>query len=70
VARLNAGGFQLLDTQFLTDHLKSLGAYEIPRDHYQKLLAESLEFEADFETVPPEKPLSGTAALELAAPGK
>src|SRR5512143_2422329 len=40
VARLNAGGFQLLDTQFLTDHLKSLGAYEIPREYYQKLLGQ------------------------------
>jgi leucyl/phenylalanyl-tRNA--protein transferase len=70
VARLNAGGFQLLDTQFLTDHLKSLGAYEIPRDHYQRLLAEGLEIEAHFEAVPPEIPLPGTAALDLAGPSK
>jgi leucyl/phenylalanyl-tRNA--protein transferase len=70
VARLNAGGFQLLDTQFLTDHLKSLGAYEIPRAHYQKLLSQGLEGEADFEAIPPGEPLSGAAALALAGPGK
>jgi leucyl/phenylalanyl-tRNA--protein transferase len=70
VARLNAGGFQLLDTQFLTDHLKSLGAYEIPRDHYQQLLAEGLETEADFEALPPEIPLPGATALDLAWPRK
>ena len=35
VARLNAGGFRLLDTQFVTDHLKSFGCLEIPRDDYR-----------------------------------
>ena len=65
-----SGGFQLLDTQFLTDHLKSLGAYEIPREYYQKLLADGLENEADFEAVPPEVPLPGATALKLASPGK
>jgi leucyl/phenylalanyl-tRNA--protein transferase len=70
VARLNAGGFQLLDTQFLTDHLKTLGAYEVPREYYQKLLAEGLEGNADFAAVPPEKPLPGVAALALASPAK
>lgn len=39
VDRLNAGGFQLLDTQFLTDHLASLGGIEIPRDEYEARLA-------------------------------
>lgn len=34
VARLKRGGFQLLDTQFLTPHLASLGAIEIPRARY------------------------------------
>lgn len=68
VARLNAGGFQLLDTQFLTDHLKTLGAYEVPRRHYQKLLADGLEGNADFAAVPPDRPLPGAAALALASP--
>ncbi|KTF69756.1 leucyl/phenylalanyl-tRNA--protein transferase [Sphingomonas sp. HT-1] len=42
VARLQAGGFQLLDCQFITDHLASLGAIEVPRDAYIALLGEAL----------------------------
>ena len=43
VTRLRLGGFQLMDTQYLTDHLASLGGIEIPRAHYRKALAEALE---------------------------
>lgn len=39
VARLGAGGFTLLDCQFLTDHLASLGAVEISRSDYLALLS-------------------------------
>lgn len=42
VARLRVGGFTLLDCQFMTDHLASLGAVEIPRERYLSLLSESL----------------------------
>lgn len=42
VARLKAGGFTLLDCQFQTDHLASLGAIEIPRDDYVALLDSAL----------------------------
>jgi len=70
VARLNAGSFQLLDTQFLTDHLKSLGAYEVPREYYQKLLADGLEGNANFDTIPPQNPLSGATALKLVSPAE
>ncbi len=42
VARLRLGGFTLLDCQFMTDHLASLGAVEIPRDRYLSLLSDSL----------------------------
>src|SRR5262245_49676808 len=38
VARLRAGGYKLLDTQFLTDHLKIFGAVEVSQRHYSKLL--------------------------------
>jgi len=48
VARLNAGGFRLLDTQFLTDHLASLGAIEISRSDYRERLAAALGRPADF----------------------
>jgi leucyl/phenylalanyl-tRNA---protein transferase len=42
VARLRAGGFTLLDCQFMTEHLASLGAVEIARADYMALLADSL----------------------------
>ncbi|OYX50810.1 MAG: leucyl/phenylalanyl-tRNA--protein transferase [Sphingomonas sp. 32-66-10] len=42
VARLRVGGFTLLDCQFMTEHLASLGAVEIPRDDYLSLLSDSL----------------------------
>jgi leucyl/phenylalanyl-tRNA---protein transferase len=42
VARLKAGGFTLLDCQFQTDHLASLGAIEVPRDDYVALLGAAL----------------------------
>ena len=42
VARLKVGGFTLLDCQFQTDHLASMGAVEIPRDAYLSLLSSAL----------------------------
>ena len=48
VARLRAGGFKLLDTQFVTDHLKTFGAVEVPRRQYHKLLEAALGGEGDF----------------------
>jgi leucyl/phenylalanyl-tRNA--protein transferase len=43
VARLRAGGFTLLDCQFMTDHLASLGAIEIPRSTYVGLLSAAVD---------------------------
>jgi leucyl/phenylalanyl-tRNA--protein transferase len=48
VARLRAGGFALLDTQFVTDHLRTFGAIEVPRRQYHKLLEAALSGEGDF----------------------
>jgi len=48
VKRLNARGFILLDTQFLTDHLKTLGAIEIPQADYKQRLAKALNIKAQF----------------------
>lgn len=48
VARLRAGGFILLDTQFVTDHLSQFGATEIPRGAYHALLRDALLTDADF----------------------
>lgn len=42
VARLKAGGFELLDCQFMTDHLRSLGAVEISQARYLSLLEGAL----------------------------
>ncbi|MBL4787170.1 MAG: leucyl/phenylalanyl-tRNA--protein transferase [Cohaesibacteraceae bacterium] len=49
VNRLKAGGFVLLDTQFVTGHLKTFGAIEIPRRDYQRLLETALEKDAVFQ---------------------
>lgn len=48
VERLNAGGFVLLDTQFTTPHLETLGAIEIPRAEYEARLAQAVQVEGDF----------------------
>jgi leucyl/phenylalanyl-tRNA--protein transferase len=42
VARMKTGGFTLLDCQFMTDHLASLGAIEIDKDDYASLLDAAL----------------------------
>ena len=54
VARLKVGGYTLLDCQFQTDHLASLGAIEVPRDDYVSLLSAALG--------------GGVGALALGAP--
>jgi leucyl/phenylalanyl-tRNA--protein transferase len=67
VARLRAGGFLLLDTQFVTDHLKTFGAIEIPRREYHKELEAALVGQADFAALPLSQPVSGTLALDYLA---
>src|SRR5436309_9741433 len=42
VARLKAGNFTLLDCQFMTEHLASLGAISVPRETYVALLSTAL----------------------------
>jgi leucyl/phenylalanyl-tRNA--protein transferase len=64
VARLNAGGFTLLDAQFINDHLRQFGAFEVPRAEYHDMLADALERQADFDKFTSEdKP---EAVLDLA----
>jgi leucyl/phenylalanyl-tRNA--protein transferase len=48
VERLNAGGFRLLDTQFITDHLARFGAVEVSRATYKRLLEAAIAEKADF----------------------
>ncbi len=59
VARLKLGGFVLLDTQFVTDHLKQFGAVEIPARDYLELLEEALKVEAHFYGDPPDGDSTG-----------
>jgi leucyl/phenylalanyl-tRNA--protein transferase len=66
VARLRAGGFTLLDTQFVTEHLQTFGAVEVSRRQYHRMLEAALAHEADFTRIPPQQPLSGADALALA----
>lgn len=42
VRRLQVGGFALLDTQFMTEHLRGIGAIEVPRDEYLAMLEDAL----------------------------
>ena len=65
VARLKLGGFRLLDTQFLTEHLASLGAVEISRADYRRRLAVALAHAADFHSFPPRAPMPGAMALDV-----
>src|SRR5476651_908375 len=63
VARLRAGGYRLLDAQFSTEHLASLGAIEIPRDAFRLRLSEALDVQANFRAWPAETAMSGAEAL-------
>jgi leucyl/phenylalanyl-tRNA--protein transferase len=67
VARLIAGGFELLDTQYVTEHLRSFGAAEVSRRRYRALLDKAIAGEADFRKLPADRPVSGAQALEIIA---
>ena len=56
VARLRRQGFALFDTQFITPHLRSLGAIEIPRRDYHQMLEAALARHASFGPAGPMSP--------------
>jgi leucyl/phenylalanyl-tRNA---protein transferase len=65
-ARLVHGGFTLLDTQFVTDHLKQFGAIEVRRADFQKLLSVALQTQTyckGFHELPSDFPPSGILQL-------
>lgn len=62
VARLRAGGYRLLDAQFMTEHLSQFGAQEIPRAEYRRRLAHALQAEGDFFALQPA--VDGAGALQ------
>ena len=55
-ARLIHGGFTLLDTQFVTDHLKQFGTIEIDKAEFQERLQDAVERVADFARLPNSTP--------------
>ncbi|MDE2577808.1 MAG: leucyl/phenylalanyl-tRNA--protein transferase [Hyphomicrobiales bacterium] len=64
VGRLRAGSYALLDTQFVTPHLASLGAVAVSRAEYRTLLAAAIAQHGDFYRAPRE--MTGAQALALA----
>lgn len=48
VAILRNSGFLLFDTQWITDHLRQFGAFELPRHDYETLLHQALETDTKF----------------------
>jgi leucyl/phenylalanyl-tRNA--protein transferase len=65
VARLKAGHYRLLDTQFVTEHLKSFGAVEVPKRRYHRMLEGALAGDADFGALPVTRPVPGAQALAI-----
>ena len=51
IGRLIAGGFTLLDAQFMTEHLAQFGAEEIPRREYHRRLAQALKTQGGFQAL-------------------
>jgi leucyl/phenylalanyl-tRNA--protein transferase len=68
VARLNFGGFTLLDTQFITPHLASLGAVEISRAAYRRRLRTALQIPGDFKALAPDAAPEAILALARGRP--
>lgn len=68
VARLIGGGFTLLDTQFITDHLARFGAREVPRAIYLGLLDEAMQTRGAVFHCPPER-IEGAMVGLLGATG-
>ena len=68
-ARLRHGGYHLLDTQFVTGHLLTLGAVEMPRKAYHLLLEEALAAQGDFFAWPRGQTVSGIEALDALEQG-
>ena len=63
VARMRLGGYALLDTQFVTNHLAQFGADEIPRDQYKALLAAAVDLPARWLAAPAEMALEAEIKL-------
>ena len=65
VARLRRGGFKLLDTQFVTEHLLQFGAVEVPRRIYKRLLREAIDAPADWCAWPCDTAVPGAEVVRI-----
>jgi leucyl/phenylalanyl-tRNA--protein transferase len=65
VARLRAGHYRLLDTQYVTDHLKTFGAVEVAKRRYHKMLEDAIAGDGDFAALDTDRPISGVEALRI-----
>ncbi len=64
-ARLIPGGFTLLDTQFVTDHLRQFGTIEVDRETFHHLLTNAVRGNGDFSRLPVRP--SAESVLEIIA---
>lgn len=64
VARMKVGGFKLLDAQFITDHLESMGAAEVSRVEYQIMLTKAVAANAQFYCWPSDGVIDGGVVLQ------
>lgn len=62
-ARLAHGNFRLLDAQFVTPHLASLGAVEVPKESYRRLLGDAISHQANFWCWPRRESVPGRIVL-------
>ena len=70
VARLRRGGFTLLDTQFVTDHLLQFGAVEVPRRIYKRMLRDAIETPADWWAWPRDRAVPGAVVMRVLENGR
>ncbi len=67
VARLNAGGYRLLDAQFINPHLATFGAITVAKSEYKRLLAAAIEDDSNFQCFNSDD--DAEVVLRLATPG-
>jgi leucyl/phenylalanyl-tRNA--protein transferase len=70
VARLRAGGYRLLDTQFVTPHLTQFGAIEVPRQAYRQMLERAIRLPGNFHIWPTDETPDPALILRFAEPEK
>ena len=67
-ARLAHGGFILLDTQFVTEHLRQFGTVEVNRDEFHHLLEQALKVDANFHALSDDASINDVLAILASKP--